>query len=280
MTSTRDPRTPLLSVQDLSHEFVVGGGLLGPARTVQALSGVGFDVQPGECLGIVGESGAGKTTLARCVLRLLEPTGGKVFFKGQDVLVMDREALQAFRGQAQIVFQDPYGSLNPRLRAGPMLEEIVQITGRATRPSHVDDLVHRLLELVGLQAAHWGRYPHELSGGQRQRLGIARALSVGPEFLVLDEPVSSLDFSVQAQILSLLKELQERLNLTLLLVAHDLAAVKQMANRVAVLHKGMIVEISTTRDLFEAPSHPYSRNLLETVGWKETKGASQGLTRP
>jgi len=196
------------------------------------------------------------------------------------VLAMDHEALYGFRRRAQIVFQDPYGSLNPRLRAGPMLEEIVQITGRATRPSQVADLVHSLLDLVGLQAVHWGRYPHEMSGGQRQRLGIARALSVDPEFLVLDEPVSALDFSVQAQILNLLKELQERLNLTLLFVAHDLAAVKQMAHRVAVLHKGRIVELSSKEELFREPAHPYSRKLLETVGWKETKGATRGLTHP
>ena len=247
---------------------------------VQALSGVSFDVGAGECLGIVGESGSGKTTLARCVLRLLEPTEGRVLFKGRDVLTMDSGELQRFRQHAQIVFQDPFGSLNPRLQAGAMLEEILLISGRVTRPSAVNDAVHHLLDIVGLQPVHWGRYPHELSGGQRQRLGIARALSVNPELLVLDEPVSSLDFSVQAQILNLLKELQERLSLALLFVAHDLAAVKQMAHRVAVLHKGRIVELSPTADLFRAPTHPYSRNLLETVGWKETKGAGKGLTRP
>ncbi len=224
-----------------------------------------FDLRESECLAVVGESGSGKTTLARSLLRLVQPTGGEVLFRGVDVLAMDSDELLAFRRKAQIVFQDPFGSLNPRLRAGPMLDEILRVHGHGASSGAREERVAELLQLVGLHPSHAGRYPHEFSGGQRQRLGIARALSVEPELLILDEPVSALDLSVQAQILNLLRDLQGRLALTVILVAHDLAVVRQMADRVAVMYGGKIVEISPVGALFEEPAHPYTRGLLEAA---------------
>jgi ABC-type glutathione transport system ATPase component len=229
-------------------------------------------VAEGENLAVVGESGSGKTTLARCLLRLVEPTAGEVWFRGVDVLTMTASELLDFRRKAQIVFQDPFGSLNPRLRAGPMLEEVLRVHREAESPEKRRARVDQLLDLVGLHHSHYDRYPHEFSGGQRQRLGIARALSVEPQLLVLDEPVSALDLSVQAQILNLLKNLQETLSLTLILVAHDLAVVRHVADRVAVMKEGRIVELAPTPDLFEAPSHQYSRRLLEAAGWRQRNG--------
>jgi ABC-type oligopeptide transport system ATPase subunit len=259
----------LVSVRNLSHGFsrrAKGGDGRSPSGAV--LKDICFDVGKGDCLGIVGESGAGKTTLSRCLLRLIEPTAGTVLYRGEDVLSMSPRELAGFRRKAQIVFQDPFGSLNPRFRAGPMLEEVLRVTGKARDREARRRKVEELLDLVGLHVRHWGRFPHELSGGQRQRLGIARALSVEPEFLVLDEPVSALDLSVQAQILNLLTDLQDRLSLTLVLVAHDLAVVRRVAHRVAVLHAGEIVELAPVQEIFENPTHPYTCNLLETVGWK------------
>ena len=260
---TTGPGGLLLSVRNLAHRFASGGA--GGAQRkdpVQALRGVSFDLKEGECLAVVGESGSGKSTLARSILRLVQPTGGEVYFRGTDVLRMGPRGLQAFRRQAQIVFQDPYGSLNPRVRAGSMLDEILRVHGGSMPPGAREERVAELLQLVGLHPSHAARYPHEFSGGQRQRLGIARALSVDPELLILDEPVSALDPSVQAQILNLLRDLQERLSLTLMVVAHDLAVVRQIADRVAVMYRGRILEVSPVQDLFETPSHPYTRGLL------------------
>ena len=272
----RPPLKTLLSVHGLGHTYPSSKAWGGRREgSVQALKSVSFGLVEGECLAIVGESGAGKTTLARCLLRLLEPSQGEVRFRGADVLQMDSRELLAFRKSVQIVFQDPYGSLNPRLRVGPMLEEILQVH----RPGSREELRkegEKLLEMVGLGPGLWGHYPHELSGGQRQRLGIARALTVQPELLLLDEPVSALDLSVQAQVLSLMRELQESLSLTVILVAHDLAVVKQMADRVAVMKEGMIVELSNAEDLFAAPSHPYTLELLGAAGWEGGKGPERG----
>jgi oligopeptide/dipeptide ABC transporter ATP-binding protein len=256
----------LLSVRDLTHQFgwkgTAGGGA---KRRVQALRGVSFDLAEGECLAVVGESGSGKTTLARSLLRLVQPTGGEVLYRGVDVLTMKPQELLAFRRKAQIVFQDPFGSLNPRLRAGSMLEEILEVHGGASSSGSRAEEVARLLKLVVLHPSHAERFPHEFSGGQRQRLGIARALSVGPEIIILDEPVSALDLSVQAQILNLLRDLQENLALTMILVAHDLTVVRQLADRVAVMYGGRLVELSPVQTLFEAPAHPYTRGLMEAA---------------
>ncbi len=258
---------PFLRVLGLTHRFRSGRRGLGPSgSSVQALRGINFDIHEGECLAIVGESGSGKTTLARCLLRLLDPEEGKVLFRGVDVLTMSRQNLLSFRRKAQIVFQDPFGSLNPRLRAGPMLEEVLKVHGGDLSADQRRERADALLDMVGLHPSHRVRFPHEFSGGQRQRLGIARALSVGPELVILDEPVSALDLSVQAQILNLLAGLRERLSLTLVLIAHDLAVVRYLADRVAVMKAGEIVELSPADMLFRAPAHPYTQGLLETVG--------------
>ena len=229
---------------------------------MQALRGVSLDLHRGECLAVVGESGSGKTTLARAILLLIRPIGGRVVFRGRDVLEMRPGELREFRRKAQIVFQDPFGSLNPRLRAGAMLEEVLKVHGGPSGAERRRERVLDLLRLVGLSERHVGRFPHEFSGGQRQRLGIARALSVDPELLVMDEPVSALDLSARAQVLTLLKDLQERLSLTVLLVAHDLSVVRQVADRVALLYAGTVVESAPVGDLFADPLHPYTRGLM------------------
>lgn len=251
---------PLVSIRGLRHTFQIrdrGGG-----AEVQALRGVDLDLFPGECLALVGESGSGKTTLARAILRLIQPTAGKVLFKGRDLLTFSPKELSAFRREAQIVFQDPFGALNPRLQAGRMLEEVLKVHGRGGTPALRKERARELLEMVGLSLDASHRFPHEFSGGQRQRLSIARALSVEPELLVLDEPVSALDLSVQAQILNLLQDLQEALGLTCLLVAHDLSVVRQVADRVAVLYLGEVVAVGPAMELLTEPLHPYTRGLL------------------
>lgn len=255
------PGGSILTVQDLHHEFRdKSAGARG--RRVKALRGVTLGLKPGECLGLVGESGSGKTTLARLILRLVKPTRGSVFFYGQDVFSMDREDLTDFRRRVQIVFQDPFGSLNPRLRAGRMLEEVLKVHREETTRASRRDRAAELLALVGLQAEAMNRFPHEFSGGQRQRLGIARALSVDPEVLILDEPVSALDLSVQAQILNLLEELKDSLGLAYLFITHDLSVVRQVADWVGVLYMGRLVEFGRTHRIFADPLHPYTRGIL------------------
>ena len=255
------PTEVVLSIRDLHREFLERprGGQV---RRIQALRGVDLDLLSGECLALVGESGCGKTTLARVVLRLLEATRGSVLFRGREVFGFGRRELMAYRRRVQIVFQDPYGSLNPRLRAGQMLEEVLKFHQKHLSEGERQDRVAELLSLVGLQQEAASRYPHEFSGGQRQRLGIARALSVGPEVLVLDEPVSALDLSVQAQILNLLTDLQRALGLTYLFITHDLSVVRQVADRVGVFYLGEVVEIGPAREIFAEPLHPYTRGLL------------------
>jgi oligopeptide transport system ATP-binding protein len=255
---------PLLSVRGLEKHFPVRHGTFGRATEhVKAVDGVSFDLWRGETLGLVGESGCGKSTTGRAILRLLEPTAGEVSFDGTDVGSLGREQLRAFRRRAQFVFQDPFGSLNPRLSVGAMLEEVLEVHGLGG-PSRRDRAVE-LLELVGLRPEHIDRYPHEFSGGQRQRLGVARALSVEPEFLVLDEPVSALDVSVQAQVVNLLEDLQRELGLTYLFIAHDLALVEHVSDRVAVMYLGRIVEIAEATQLYKEPRHPYTQALLSAV---------------
>ncbi|HMB53155.1 MAG TPA: ABC transporter ATP-binding protein [Thermoanaerobaculia bacterium] len=254
----------LLEVRGLVKEYALGGGLFGRGRKLRAVAGVDLDVARGECLALVGESGCGKTTLARCALRLEEPTAGRVRFAGRDLLALGRRDLRRWRRHFQMVFQDPYASLNPRLTVGRAVAEplvVHDLGGRAERRRRVAEL----LELVGLPADAAGRYPHELSGGQRQRVGIARALAAGPELLVADEPVSALDVSVRAQIVNLLADLQRRFELALVFIAHDLPLVEHVADRVAVMYLGRIVELAPVRSLFTRPQHPYTVGLLAAV---------------
>jgi len=250
---------PLLSVRGLRKGFVVRRGVL------RAVDGVDLDVRRGECAGLVGESGCGKTTLGRAILRLVEPDAGSVVFDGADVLALDPAELRAFRRRAQIVFQDPLGSLNPRMTAGQAVAEGIALHGLRRGRAAVRERVRELLALVGLPPGAEGSYPHELSGGQRQRVGIARALSVEPSFIVCDEPVSALDVSVRAQIVNLLADLQRRLGLSYLFIAHDLALVRHLCDSVAVMYLGRVVERAEADALFAAPAHPYTVALLSAV---------------
>jgi ABC-type oligopeptide transport system ATPase subunit len=255
---------PLLTVRNLVKEFPGSRGWSGRRTVVRAVDSVSFAVEPGETFGLVGESGSGKTTTGRCILRLVEPTSGEVWFKDRDVLALSADALRRARRDMQIVFQDPYSSLNPRMRARTIVEEPLVIHKLGTRAER-RDRVAELFRLVGLEPAHLDRYPHEFSGGQRQRIGLARALALNPSLVVADEPVSALDVSVQAQVVNLLMELQERLTLTYLFIAHDLRLVEHICNRVAVMYRGRILEMADTASLFRDAAHPYTRALLSAI---------------
>ena len=265
---------PLLSLDGVSRRFISGSALSGGRRVLQAVDNVSLQLTRGETLALVGESGCGKSTLGRCMLRLEELSEGRVTFAGIDLARLSASALRKLRPRMQMVFQDPYGSLNPRRRVGDLVAEPLRIHPNAEgkrRPADaIQERLQVLMSLVGLRTDHLARYPHEFSGGQRQRIGIARALALEPELIVADEPVSALDVSVQAQVVNLLMDLQERLNLAYVFIAHDLAVVRQIATRTAVMYLGAIVEVGETQDMFARPAHPYTAALLAAVPGRGT----------
>jgi oligopeptide transport system ATP-binding protein len=256
----------LLRVKNLKKYFPIRGGLFSrEVARVHAVDDVTFDIMAGETLGLVGESGCGKSTTGRSILRLIEPTAGEVWFQDKNVTTLDKRPLRALRKEMQIIFQDPYASLNPRMTVGAIIGEALVIHKLAATRRQREERVVQLLETVGLNADHLRRYPHEFSGGQRQRIGIARALAVNPKLIVADEPVSALDVSVQAQVINLLEDLQNKFGLTYLFVAHDLSVVEHISTRVAVMYLGKIVEISPAKELYTNPRHPYTEALLSAV---------------
>ena len=264
-----EERPLVLEVRDLVKEFALGGGFLGGAgMVVQAVSGVSFDLRAGSTMGLVGESGSGKSTVGRCVLRLIEPTSGSIKYKGTDLRTASRKRMREFRRELQIVFQDPYASLDPRMTVASIIAEPLTI-----HSVKIDKKkrVRELLELVGLNPEHGNRYPHEFSGGQRQRVGIARALALNPNVIVLDEPVSALDVSIQAGVVNLLEDLQDELGLSYLFIAHDLSVVRHISDNLSVMYLGKLIETGTAEDVYERPAHPYTQALLSGIPLPDPK---------
>ena len=267
MSSTNGRGEVLLEVKDLKMYFPVTAGIIFQRKVadVKAVDGVTFSIMRGETLGLVGESGCGKTTTGRAILQLYKPTEGNIIFEGRDLTQLSGSEMRAMRRKIQVIFQDPYGSLNPRMTCGDIVGEPLTVHKLTTNKGEYRDRVAELLEVVGLNPYMGDRYPHEFSGGQRQRIGIARALAVNPSFIVCDEPVSALDVSIQAQVINLLEDLQERFGLTYLFIAHDLSVVRHISDRVAVMYLGHIVELADRNELYENPLHPYTKALLSAV---------------
>ena len=269
---------PLLKVAKLTKQFALKGGLFSrQSASVHAVDGVDFHVDRGETLGLVGESGCGKSTTGRCVLRLIEPSSGEIHFEGKNVRALKPDALRILRRDIQIIFQDPYASLNPRMNVGAIVGEALIIHQLTKTKRQFEERVVDLLETVGLRADHMGRYPNEFSGGQRQRIGIARALAVEPKLIICDEPVSALDVSIQAQVINLLEDLQEKFGLAYLFIAHDLAVVEHISKRIAVMYLGRIVEMAPAQALYNSPRHPYTEALLSAVPIPDPKVKRQRI---
>ncbi len=260
----------ILEIKDLVKHFPVSSGFFGSKQSVQAVNGISFKVKKGETLGLVGESGCGKSTAGRTIIRLYEPTSGQIVFEGQDVTKASGDELLSLRRNMQMIFQDPYASLNPRMTVGDIVGEALDIHKLATGSKRTSR-IYELLEVVGLNAEHANRFPHEFSGGQRQRIGIARALSVDPSLIICDEPISALDVSIQAQIVNMLEDLQEKLGLTYLFIAHDLSMVKHISHRIAVMYLGRIVELAGSYELHDKPLHPYTKALLSAIPLPDPK---------
>ena len=273
---------PLLEVRGLAMHFPISEGIVVARRIgdVKAVDGVDFSIDHGETLGLVGESGCGKTTTGRCILRLEKPTAGEILFDGQDVNRMERRELVALRRRMQVIFQDPYSSLNPRMKVGDIIAEPIKVHGVEPDARRRRDKVRELLSVCGLDPKFVDRYPHEMSGGQRQRVGIARALALEPQFIVCDEAVSALDVSIQAQVVNLLEDLRERFGLTYLFIAHDLSVVRHLCHRVAVMYLGRIVEMADSDELFDNPLHPYTQALLSAVPVPDPRVEAARAFRP
>jgi oligopeptide transport system ATP-binding protein len=273
---------PLLEVRGLAMHFPITEGIVLSRKIgeVKAVDGVDFSINRGETLGLVGESGCGKTTTGRCILRLERPTAGQILFDGQDLAHMERKSLTALRRRVQVIFQDPYSSLNPRMKVGDIIAEPIKVHGIEPDARRRDARVRELLSICGLDPKFTDRYPHEMSGGQRQRVGIARALALDPEFIVCDEAVSALDVSIQAQVINLLEDLRERFGLTYLFIAHDLSVVRHLCQRVAVMYLGRIVEMATCDELFDNPMHPYTQAMLSAVPIPDTRVEAAREFRP
>ena len=278
-------KKPLLSIRNVEKHFDISGGLLDQLRftggkitrkqsVVHAVNNVSFDIEEGETLSVVGESGCGKSTLARTVIGLYPPTSGEIYYRGERIDHLSEAQMRPYRTKKQMVFQDPYASLNPRMKVRQTLEEPVRFHNPKMTPAEVRDRVAGVMEMVGICAAWADRYPHEFSGGQRQRISIARALVVKPEFIVADEPISALDVSIQAQVLNLMMDLQEKNNLTYLFISHDLSVVEHISNRVAVMYLGTLCELATSEELFKNPKHPYTQALLSAIPRLGEKGAN------
>jgi len=277
----RRPAEPILEVRGLAKHYPAGTRFLGRTRDwVRAVDGVDLQIHAGETLGLVGESGSGKTTLGRCILRLLEPTAGSIRFLGQDLLALKPRDMRRARRDLQVIFQDPYSSLNPRMRVGDIVGEPILIHRLAKDRAERQERVARLLETVGLDAGVMAKYPHEFSGGQRQRIGIARALSVQPKLIIADEPVSALDVSVQAQVINLLMDLQARFGIAYLFISHDLRVVEHVSDRVAVMYLGKIVEEADSGALYRSPQHPYTRALLSAIPTSDPVSGRKRIVLP